>query len=430
MTSSTSDRPELRPGYRNYVLAILLVVYTFNFVDRQILGILKDSIQRELSLTDGEVGVMGGLAFGALYSTLGIPIAWLADRFSRTWIMTIALTLWSAFTAACGLATGFGSLFGMRMGVGIGEAGGVAPAYSLITDYFPPAQRARALAIYSFGIPIGMSLGIVSGGLLATRVGWRNAFFIVGLAGLVIAPLFKLTVKDPLRGGFDLDASGQPKVAKPAPLSSVLALLLPKPSFWLLALGAASSSVCGYGVAFWLPTFFQRSLGLTLVETSWYYGAITLAGGVVGVWFGGWLGDRFGRTSRGAFALVPAACFITALPFFLFALNAGSLALAFVLFLVPTGLNLAWLGPVIAAVQNLAPPSMRSTASAAFLLVNNLVGIALGTSYFGLASDALRPTFGDESMRYAIYSGGGFYLLAALLLAGASRTLPRDWVEA
>ena len=429
IAEDASGHPELKASYRYYVLAILIVVYTFNFVDRQILGILKDSIQKELALTDTQVGLMGGLAFAALYSTLGLPIAWLADRKSRTWIMTIALTVWSAFTAACGAASSFWGLFAMRMGVGVGEAGGVAPAYSLISDYFPPNQRARALAVYSFGIPIGMSLGILAGGLIAAEVGWRTAFVVVGLVGLVLAPVFKLTVKDPVRGGFDSAGGAHAKPAA-APFREVARTLLPKPSFWLLALGAASSSVCGYGVAFWLPTYLQRTHGLTLVETSWYYGVLTLVGGVLGIWLGGALADRYGRKSKRAYALVPAACFLVALPAFLLALSTDSLTLALLLILIPTGLNLAWLGPVIAAVQHLAPAHMRSTASAMFLLINNLVGIALGTYYFGWMSDLLKPSFGADSMRWAIYSGGAFYFIAAILLVSASKKLDRDWVGA
>lgn len=433
MTDKTAARIE-RPGYRYLVLALLIVVYTFNFLDRQILGILKDSIQVELGLTDTQVGLMGGIAFAALYSILGIPIAWLADRVSRSWIMTTALTVWSGFTVACGYAGSFWSLFLMRMGVGVGEAGGVAPAYSLISDYFPPRQRARALAAFSFGIPLGMALGILLGGLIAAHINWRTAFVVVGVAGVLLAPIFKLVVRDPPRGGLDqptAPVAAEAPVQKPKapPFRAVTRLVLRKPSFWLMAFGAAASSTCGYGVAFWLPTFFQRSLGLTLAETSWYYSAITLVGGIIGIWLGGALADRFGGKTRGAYPLVPALAFLAALPFFYLSLNAPTLALAFPLFLVPTALNLAWLGPIVTAVQHLAPASMRTTASALFLLINNLVGIALGTYYFGFASDLLRPQFGDESIRWAIYSGGGFYVLAALLLILASRTLKRDWVD-
>ena len=256
------------PRNRNLVLAMLILAYTFNFLDRQILGILKEPIKHELGLTDTQLGLMGGVAFAALYTTLSVPIAWLADRVSRTWIMTTALAVWSAFTLACGLAGGFWSLFLARMGVGVGEAGGVAPAYSLISDYFPREQRGRALAVYSFGIPLGTALGLLFGGLMAAYVDWRWAFITVGAAGLLLAPLFKMVVKDPVRGGLDIAPGAAPVAAPPAPsFATVVKTVLPKPSFWLLAFGAASSSICGYGVAFWLPSFFIRSLGLTLAQT-------------------------------------------------------------------------------------------------------------------------------------------------------------------
>jgi predicted MFS family arabinose efflux permease len=414
------------PGYRIAVLGMLILVYTFNFLDRQILGILAGPIKQELGLTDSQLGLMGGLAFALFYTGLGIPIAWLADRWSRTWIMTGALALWSGFTALCGLAGGFWQLFLCRMGVGVGEAGGVAPAYSLISDYFPKAQRARALAAYSFGIPVGSALGILFGGLIAHAIDWRAAFVAVGLAGVALAPLFRLIVKEPPRGGMDSAPAAQ--APAPAPAGG-LAVLLAKPTFWLISLGAAASSVCGYGVAFWLPSFFERSLGMSLVDRSLFLGAMTLVGGVAGVWLGGWLGDRLGKARPAYYLLVPAVAFLIALPCFLLAIQAKSLVLAFVLFLIPTGLNVVWLGPVITAVQHLVPASQRSVASACFLFVNNLIGLGLGTWFFGAVSDALTPRFGAEALRYAIYSGLGFYVVAAALFTLAAQGLRRDWVE-
>jgi len=413
------------PRYRRYVLAILVVVYTMNFLDRQILGILAAPIKKELDLTDGQLGLMGGLAFAMLYSTLGVPIAWLADRSSRRRIMAYALGMWSAFTALCGLAGNFWQLFLCRIGVGVGEAGGVAPAYSLISDYFPRERRARALAIYSLGIPIGSGLGILFGGLIAHAINWRAAFIIVGLAGLLLAPLFRYTVRDPARGGAD----GARAATAPAGFLDVVRVLCVKPSFWLIAFGAAASSVCGYGVAFWLPSFFQRSLHLTLVETSLFYGAITLVGGGLGIMAGGMLADRLGNRERSVYPRIPAIAFMIALPCFFLAVNTSWLPLAFVLFLIPAGLNLMWLGPVITAVQHLVPAHMRTTASAMFLLINNLLGIAVGYYYFGAVSDLLRDRFGAESLRYAIYSGLGFYLVASTLLLIASRTIKKDWLD-
>ncbi|HEX8568409.1 MAG TPA: MFS transporter [Caulobacteraceae bacterium] len=431
MTEAAAAPAAPTRGYRLYVLLLLTLVYTFNFLDRQILGILAIPIKAELKLSDGQLGLMGGLAFALVYSTLAVPVAWLADRWSRTWIMTIALTMWSGFTALCGTAVGFWQLFFYRMGVGVGEAGGVAPAYSLIADYFPPEQRARALAAYSFGIPIGTAAGTLFGGLIAAQIDWRTAFVVVGLAGVILAPIFKLTVRDPQTrsAGQTVKAAAAQRSADAPSFRRVAGTVLPKPSFWLLSFGAACSSVCGYGVAFWLPSYFARSFGMTLSETSVFYAGIAFIGGMLGIWGGGWLADRLGAKSRGAYPLVPAIAFLVALPIFFVAVNTESRLLAFLLFLVPTGLNLAWLGPVVTAVQHLAPGTMRSTTSAMFLLINNLIGIAGGLYYFGAVSDLLAPRYGEESLRYAIYSGLGFYVAASLLLILASRTLRRDWVE-
>lgn len=418
------------PRSRYRVLAMLFVAYTFNFLDRQILGILKEPIKRDLGLTDTELGLMGGLAFALLYSTVGVPIAWLADRVSRSWIMTVAVGAWSFFTMLCGAATGFWSLFLARVGVGLGEAGGVAPAYSLIADYFPRDQRARALAVYSFGVPVGSGLGILFGGLLAAWVDWRWALLMVGGAGVLFAPVFKWVVRDPVRGALD----GGPEAAGIAgdapPVGLVSRTVLATPTFWLLALGASCSSICGYGLGFWLPSYFMRSAGLSLAQTSVYYGLIQLLGGMAGIWLGGALADRLGVRDRGAYARVPALCYLVALPLLLTALHTPNIALAWVLFLVPTGLNLAWMGPVMTAVQHLVPARMRSTASALFLLVINLCGLGVGLWIFGFLADRLAPAYGSDSMRWAISYGLVFYAVAAGLMLLASRRLPRDWVEA
>jgi MFS family permease len=505
MTATAATAP-VRPGYRYYVLAVLVLVYALNFLDRQIIGILAAPLKEHFDLTDSQFGLLGGIAFASVYSTLAIPLAWLADRFSRVWIMTGALAVWSGFTALCGMAGSFTQLFLCRMGVGVGEAGGVAPAYSLISDYFPPSQRARALAVFAFGIPIGTAAGTLVGGLLADRYGWQTAFIVVGLLGLLLAPLLRVTVRDPQRGGTDAAAraalapDAAPVAAAPgAPSSrtgsiastimlsigaaalawgavqylaagqeslgltwgfggllavvigvslriarSTASVVIRKPSFWLLALGAASSSICGYGVAGWLPLFFMRSFELTLEQTAWYYSGIALVGGTLGIWMGGAIADKLSKRGKGAYPLTPAIAFLISAPLFVAAMNSPwliglvlpgggtqfqQLTLAFLIFLLPTGLNLAWLGPITAAVQHLVPAAMRSTASALFLLINNLLGLAVGFYYFGWMSDLLAPRFGDESLRWAIYTGMGFYLLAAVLLFGASRTLKRDWVD-
>lgn len=425
MSNTSVKVTEPLPVNRAYVLFILVVVYTFNFIDRQIVGILAVPIKADLGLTDTQLGLMGGLAFALFYTGLGIPVAMLADRFSRTWIMTVALTVWSAMTAACGLATNFWQLFAARLGVGIGEAGGVAPAYSLISDYFPPGQRARALSVFSFGIPIGSALGIVFGGIIASMVDWRYAFFFVGLAGIAIAPIFRMTIKEPPRGQFDR----QRKDRLPPGLKSILRTLARKPSFWLLAVGASCSSMMGYGVFFWLPSFFVRSYGLTLLNASLFFGAVLLIGGLAGIWVGGWLGDRFGQIQRAQYARIPAIAFLATVPFYVLAILSPTLTVSFVVLLVPTALGLAWIGPVVSAIQHLVRPDMRATASAIFLFINNLIGIGLGTYAIGALSDTLHVHFGDDSLRYSILAGTGFYILAAILFFMAAHWLERDWED-
>src|SRR5271165_908777 len=387
--------PAASLSYRSYVLAVLVLVYTFNFIDRQIVGILAVPIKAELHLSDSQLGLMGGLAFALFYTLLGIPIARLADRVNRTGIMTAALALWSLMTAMCGFTHNFAQLFAARVGVGVGEAGGVAPAYSLICDYFPMRERARALSVYSFGIPIGSAVGIVLGGFITSLMSWRMAFFIVGLAGLLLTPLLKLTVREPVRGALDPERAARESADHEpgrlaASLPSILvvaAVLARKPSFWGLSLGAASASMMGYGLFFWAPSFLVRSFHLTVLHASLVFGALVLAG-----------------------------------------VLSTTLSISFAVLLVPTALGLLWLGPVLAAVQHLVPGHMRATASALFLFINNLIGIGLGTTLIGVVSDAMRLRFGAESLRYAILTGTGFYLIAAALLFFAGRSLARDWV--
>jgi len=410
------------------VLVILLLAYIFNFIDRNILGVLSIPIKAELGLSDTQMGLMGGIAFALFYSGLAIPIAWLADRRSRVNIIAGSVALWSLFTAACGFAQNFWQLFLARMGVGIGEAGGVAPSYALVSDYFPREKRARALAFFSLGIPIGSALGVFFGGWIASHLDWRSAFLIVGLAGLPAALLVKFGIEEPVRGGHD-SADGSASAPAP-PFPIVAAVLARNPSFWLLSFGAASGSILGYGLIFWLPSFFSRSFGLELAEVGWFYGSIVLVGGVAGTWLGGWFGDRTGPDDPGAYARVPAICFLIAAPVFALGLFAPSLWLGWILFAIGQMLALAWLGPVIAAVQHIVPPNMRATASASFLFINNLIGIGFGIFFLGFMSDAMTEAHGADALKYSILYGLVFYLLSAAFYLVASRRLKQDWVAA
>ena len=407
----------------NRILLLLLLAYVFNFIDRQIIGILAVPIKAELALSDRQLGLMGGVAFALFYSTLALPIAWFADRKSRITIISASVAAWSLFTALCGLTQNFWQLFLARMGVGMGEAGGVAPSYSLIADYFPSRSRARAIAFFSLGIPLGSALGIFFGGWIASRVDWRTAFLVVGLAGLPIALLLRLFVPEPMRGASDL----APTPPAP-PFLEVLATLARNPSFWLLSFGAASGSTLGYGLIFWLPALFTRSFGLSLGEIGWFYGSLILVGGMLGTWLGGVIGDRLGPARPGVYAAIPAICFLFAAPAYAGALFAPSLPLVWGLFLIPQILGLAWLGPVITAVQQLVPPNMRATASASFLLINNFIGIGFGVYIFGEMSTRMAERYGDQSLRYSILYGLVFYLIAASFYALAARRLKRDMI--
>jgi MFS family permease len=304
----------------------------------------------------------------------------------------------------------------------------VTPAYSLICDYFPVKERARALSAYSFGIPIGSAVGIVLGGFITSIMSWRAAFFIVGFAGLLITPLLKLTVREPERGMLDPARSDADRVAGAPSLFAIIAVLARKPSFWGLSLGASCASMMGYGLFFWAPSFLVRSFHLSLLHASLAYGGLVLVGGLLGIWLGGVLADRYGEGRRGMYAFIPAIAFIATLPFYVAGVLSTTLWISFAVLLVPTALGLAWLGPVLTAVQHLVPAHMRATASALFLFINNLIGIGLGSTLIGLVSDSMRLRFGAESLRYAILGGTGFYLVAATLLIFAGRKLPRDWV--
>jgi len=416
-----------RPGYPALVLTMLLVVYTFNFLDRQILGILAKPIQSSLHLSDAEFGAIGGTAFAILYSVLGVPLALLADRVGKTKVIAGSLVVWSGFTALCGAATGFWSLFLSRLGVGVGEAGGVAPSYALIADYFPVERRARALAIYSMGIPIGLGSGVLLGAYIAALVNWQTAFITVGIAGIVVAPIFLLLVRDRPRPPAVADADAVPVLA-------VIPILARKPAYWLLSIGAGCSSMAGYGLALWVPKIIAVHYGWTanhdLIKVGQFMGSLLLIGGTTGIFLGGVFADRLGTVDRAWYARLPAIAWLITAPTFMLGLFTPLPVLAWFLLLIPNALNTLWLGPIVTAAQHLAPSRMRASASGSFLLVNNLLGLGLGPLLMGTLSDALKASYGADSLRYAAIIGVSLYLVAAVLALLAIKPLKRGWVEA
>jgi MFS family permease len=414
--SDTEGQPRRRASL---VLGVLLIAYIFNFLDRQILGILAQPIKADLNLTDTEFGAIGGLAFALLYSVLGIPLAYLADKTSRSAVIAGSLAVWSGFTALCGTAHGYWQLFLYRLGVGIGEAGGVAPSYALIADYYPPQRRARALAIFSLGIPIGLALGTLIGAYIAHAVNWRAAFIAMGVAGVILAPILRFVVRDLPRA----------PSANPAPLAAVFPMLARKPAFWLLAFGASASSLCGYGLALWTPSVLMRSFGMDLLTTGNFLASLVFIGGCAGVFAGGWFADRLGQADRGWYAKLPAIAWLITAPTFVAGFLAPNLWLAWFLLLIPNALNILWLGPVTTAVQHLVPAPMRATASATFLLINNLVGLGIGPLLIGGLSEHFKATYGVDALRNAAIGCTLFYFVAALLMLLAVKPLRRAWVD-
>lgn len=418
MTTETRAAPP--PGYARTVLAMLLLVYTFNFLDRQILGILAKPIMADLNLTRTEFGAIGGLAFAILYSVLGVPLSYIADRTSRSGVIAGSLAVWSLFTGLCGVATGYWQLFLFRLGVGVGEAGGVAPSYAVIADYFPPERRARALAIYSLGIPIGLALGTLVGAYIAALVDWRAAFITMGVIGIVIAPIFRRVVRDVPRVAIAKDA---------APVSAVFGILAAQPAFWLLAFGASFSSLCGYGLALWTPSVLMENFKFDLVHTGQFTASLLLIGGVAGVFAGGWFADKLGKGDRAWYAWLPAIAWLITAPMFAVGLLTSNVTLAWALLLIPNGLNILWLGPVTTAVQHMVPQHMRATASGSFLMINNLIGLGAGPLLMGFLSEELKASYGAEALRYGAVYCLGFYVLAGILALIAARYVRRGWVD-
>jgi predicted MFS family arabinose efflux permease len=395
--------PALSPGYVNGALALLLVIYTLNFVDRQIVGILAEDIKRDLNLSDGQLGLLGGMAFALFYTVLGIPIARLAERGNRVAIISTALAVWSGFTALCGTATNFAHMLAYRIGVGVGEAGCTPPAHSLITDYVPPERRASALALYSMGVPLGTMIGFGVGALIAAQWGWRIAFFAVGLPGVVLALLAFFILKEPRKMVQAANAAAPHGVSFSATLKELGAL----PSYWFAVMAATVLSFLGYGHAYFFGSFLSRSYGLTLEQRGVALALMIGTAGVIGTWVGGALADRAAKKDTRAYMSVPAIGFILGIPFFYAGMFAPNALLALVFLAIPTALNSMWYGPVYATVQSVAKPHSRATAVAIMFFIINLVGLGLGPTTVGFFSDLFANRFYAGADVYAVACARG-----------------------
>lgn len=384
-------------NYKWFVLGILTLVYTFNFIDRQILVILQEPIKADLGLSDTQLGLLTGFSFAVVYVTAGIPIAWLADRSNRRNIVAASLGIFSVMTALSGLVQNYTQLLLARLGVGLGEAGGSPPSHSMLSDYFPEEKRGTALSIYTTGIYFGIFFGYFAGGWIAESFGWRKAFFIVGIPGIALALLLLLLVREPPR-----TQTIAPTVSSKPRFKETISVLLRRPAFWWIALGCSTASFVGYGNGNFFPSLLIRNYGLSVTEAGVVLGVIGGTTGMLGTFLGGYLADRWGKHDKRWYVRIPLYGLALSFPLSYLTLL-GSEPLYVIMAYAPGHiLNTLYLGPCIAICHTLVSPAMRASASAVLLFVINMIGLGLGPLFVGALSDAYSAHFGDENLRYAM----------------------------
>ncbi|MEH6517721.1 MAG: MFS transporter [Halioglobus sp.] len=419
---SPDQQEDFSSAYKRFVLVMLTIVYAFNFIDRQLLVILQEPIKAEMGLSDAQLGLLSGFSFALVYVIAGIPIAYWADRGNRRNIVSMALAVWSGMTALSGFAQNFGHLLLARVGVGLGEAGGSPPSHSMISDYFRPENRGTALSFYSSGIYVGILLGFLFGGAIAESFGWRTAFFVVGIPGVLFAVVLRLTIKEPPRGRWDDQATAQHK----AGLGEVLALLRSTPSFWYIAMATGFSAFVGYGNGNFMPSFLIRNHGMSLSEVGLVLAVAVGVTGIIGTVAGGYLADRFGAVDKRWYLWIPALGLLASLPPYLLLLFSEQTSVVVGSLIVGNLVNTVYLGPSIAISHALVPPSMRATASALMFFVLNMIGLGMGPFFTGLNSDLLQPHFGEDSLRYSMLITLNAKFIAIYLYYQGARRLPKD----
>jgi MFS family permease len=427
-----SSAPVWSDAYKRYALGVLFVVYVFNFIDRQIVSILQEPIKRDLGLSDAQLGLLTGFAFAVFYATLGIPIARLADRTARTKVIAAALLVWSVMTSLCGTAKSFTTLLLFRIGVGVGEAGCSPPAHSLISDYFPAKKRATALGIYSSGIYVGVMFGYLAGGWINEFFGWRQAFVVVGLPGALFSIVVFFTLREPPRGlsdGRAVAATGA-GAAKGPGLADVFRLLWSQRSFRHLSFGAALHAFVSYGAGGWLPPFFMRIHGMSSGEVGTWLGLMAGIVGAAGTFAGGWAADRLGVRDRRWSCWVCVISLVVHAPLMTAAVLAGNPYVALGFYVIPAFMGPVYNAPNFAMTQGLVPLRMRAAAAAVLLFVINLIGMGLGPAFVGWMSDALEPSAGLQSLRWALLISTAFNLWSAVHYLLAARSLRQDLATA
>lgn len=422
--TSQGEVPAPGAGAR-ITLAMLCFVYVLNFLDRQLVSILGKPIQDALHITDGQLGKLTGLYFALFYCFIAIPIGWLADRTSRTRVLAIACALWSGATAACGMVGSYGQLVIARMMVGVGEAGGVPPSYAIISDLFPRERRTTAMAVFNLGPPLGSALGIALGASLAAAFDWRIPFYVIGAVGVVTALAVYLIVREPHRGQADRAAASQQPDAEAAGFAATIARFFGNPILLMASLASGAGNFITYGLLNFTTLFLMREKGMTLGEVAVWYALVVGIGMGAGIYASGRIVDRFSARSKTAYATIPAISLLAALPFFLGFVWAPSWQMALAFLIVPLFLNSFFLSATVTFVQGEVPPERRVISGALLLLVMNLIGLGLGPTYVGMASDFFRPAYGAHALQAAYYALAPMYLIGAALFLILARMIRR-----
>ncbi|MGL3822729.1 spinster family MFS transporter [Sphingopyxis sp. R3-92] len=427
---SASSPPPSSPGqqgdrYAWFVLAALCFVYILNFLDRQLLSILAKPIQDDLGITDGQLGLLGGLYFAMFYCVLGVPVAWLADRTNRVRVLSVACALWSAATIACGMSTTYVQLAAARMGVGIGEAGGVPPSYSVISDYFPAERRGLALGLFNLGPPLGQALGVAFGARIAAAYDWRLAFLLLGALGLIAAAGVWAFVREPRRGATDAARSSEP-VGETPTFGATMKMFFSRADLTLVSLAAGATQFITYATLGFTTLFLMREKGMTLDQIAIWYALVLGVGVSAGIYLSGRLVDRYAARHPEAYGLIPAISLLLAVPFFIGFVHAPAWPLAMLFLIGPTFLNYFYLTSAVTLVQNAVAARQRTLAGAVLLLIMNLIGLGLGPTWLGAVSDWFKPTHPDNSLQLAFYSLVPFYLVAIALHLALARVLRRS----
>jgi MFS family permease len=434
------------PTYTRYAMGLLLGIYIVNFLDRQVVNILAEPIKEDLGLADWQLGLMSGLAFAVFYTFLGIPIARMAERKNRPVIIGTCVAIWSGFTALCGSAQNFWQLILFRIGVGIGEAGCTPPAHSLIVDYVPKEKRASALAFYSMGTPLGGLVGLIMGGLVADAYGWRAAFLVAGVPGILFAILAIFTLKEPRQ---QLARQAAQTAAAMASFGETMKVLGTKPTFWFIAFAAAIKAFIGYGHAPFTASFFLRNHTQAIAGYADYWGdifgfkmgpigflgialgLIAGIGGATGSWLGGYLADKYGKNDLRAYMIAPAVASLVTIPIYITAVSVDNAGLGLLMLTLNALLGTIWYGPVYGTGQSIVSPQMRATTAAVLLFIINLIGLGLGPLAVGALSDYFNNGLGlgsAQGVRWALIVSTTFGLVAFLCFWRARKTIREDHV--